>query len=63
MTREAKQRLYKRLLELLVAAITALVAALTTSCAIRWSSNSVELMPRGLWSYTSGTNSGTIYPP
>lgn len=58
MTKEAKNALKKRLLELLVAAITALIAALSTSCAIRWSSNSVELEPRGHWHYSSdGTNS------
>lgn len=53
MTAETKAALKKRLLELLVAAITALIAALSTSCAIRWSSNSVELEPRGTWLFTS----------
>ena len=55
MTEEAKRKLYKRLLELAVAAITAWIAAITTSCAVRWSSNSVEMLPRGVWSYHSMT--------
>lgn len=36
MTTQAKHALRKRLLELAVAALTALLAALTTSCAVRW---------------------------
>lgn len=55
MTAETKTALKKRLLELLVAAVTALIAALSTSCALRWSSNSVEIEPRGHWYYSSDT--------
>lgn len=51
MTREQKTALKKRLLELLVAAITALIAALSTSCAVRWSSNEFVLRPLGTWHY------------
>lgn len=53
MTNEQWRTVRKRLVELLVAAITALVAALSTSCAVRWSSNSLELQPIGKWSYSS----------
>ena len=44
MTTEAKRALRKRLLELAVAALTALLAALTTSCAFRWSRGTVAVL-------------------
>ena len=43
MTTEAKRALRKRLLELAVAALTALLAALTTSCAFRWSKGTIAV--------------------
>ena len=49
MTTEAKRALRKRLLELAVAALTALLAALTTSCAIGWSKGTIAGEPLGTW--------------
>lgn len=40
----------KRAVELILAILTALIAALSTSCAIKWTSNSFELQPYGYWS-------------
>jgi hypothetical protein len=59
MTNDQKKQIRKRAVELILAILTALIAALSTSCAVRWSSNSIEVEPRGLWSYQSmiGTNS------
>jgi hypothetical protein len=53
MTDEVKRALKKRLVELVIAALTALITALATGCAVRWSSNAVEVQPHGFWSYQS----------
>lgn len=60
MTNETKRALRKRLLELAVAALTALLAALTTSCAFRWSKGSIAVEPLGTWhwSTTNGPTAG-----
>lgn len=55
MTTEAKRALRKRLLELAVAALTALLAALTTSCAFRWSKGTTAAEPLGTWHWPTTT--------
>lgn len=56
MTTEAKRALKKRLVELLLAAITALIAALSTSCAVRWSANSFDVEWKGVSTPGPSTN-------
>lgn len=53
MTTEAKRALRKRLAELAVAALTALVAAMTTSCAYRWSKGTIADEPLGIWHWST----------
>lgn len=59
MTNETKRALRKRLLELAVAALTALLAALTTSCAFRWSRGTIAVEPLGTWHWST-TNAPTV---
>ncbi len=53
MTNAQKAALKKRLLELLVAALTALITALSTGCVVKWSSNEVSVKPIGYWHYSA----------
>lgn len=59
MTNETKRALRKRLLELAVAALTALLAALTTSCAFKWSRGTIAVEPLGTWHWST-TNAPAV---
>ena len=60
MNTETKRALRKRLLELAVAALTALLAALTTSCAFKWSRGTIAVEPLGTWHWST-TNAPTAW--
>lgn len=60
MTKEQKTALKKRLVELLIAALTALITAYSTGCVVKWSSNSAEVRPIGYWHYSSKPEKATV---